>query len=736
VEAARREAPEWLLEELLGLLRSPRRSHALEVFPSFTEEEIAEIEKAFWLAAEAHAGQLRKSGEPFLVHPVEVARIVAEQGMDAKTVTASLLHDVVEDGGVEVSRIASEFGEDVALIVDGITKLEKLHFDSATARKAASYRKMLVAVAADWRVLVIKLADRLHNMRTIGFLEPAKAKAVAQETLDIFAPLAHRLGMFQVQCELEDLAFAVVYPERYEEIKEMVRRRAPGAATYLQDLTAALRRELEKAGIKADVQGRPKHLWSIYQKMVSKGKTFDEIYDLVGIRVVVATEKECWAALGVIHSLWPPVPNRFKDYINSPKFNLYQSLHTTVVGPGGKHVEAQIRTWEMHLRAERGIAAHWSYKGRAIGSLKDEMEWFRRILEVSSEDLSPIEYLNTLKADLEKDEVYVFTPKGMVVTLPAGATPIDFAYAVHTEVGHRCIGARVDGKLVPLDTKLRSGQTVEILTSRAASAGPSRDWLAVAVSSRARAKIRQWFAKERREDAIELGKEELTKAFRKARLDVKLMSSPVFSELLSALGFSDLDGLLAAIGEGHVSCQGVVARLTRLAETEARDGVVPVPAGHRQEDPSSAVAVAGIGDVAVRLSRCCKPMPPDEIKGFVTRGRGLSVHRVGCPNLIALATAQPERVMKVTWSGTHGSFASEIRVEALDRPGLLADISRVFVENHAHITACKGGTAKDRIARFSFECELSDPMQYAALVSALKRVDGVYSAGRAASAPS
>src|SRR5579872_197297 len=571
------------------------------------------IVKAGRLAEEAHRGQLRQTGEPYITHPLAVATIVAELGLDARSVVAALLHDAVEDTSLTVDHVAAEFGPEVAAIVDGVTKLDRLQFDSKEAQQAATVRKMLVAMASDWRVLVIKLADRLHNMRTIAVMPEWKQRRTAQETLDIYAPLAHRLGIQELKWQLEDLAFATLHPKRYAEIEQMVATRAPERDEHLARVLVAVRERLAASGIKADVTGRPKHLWSIYEKMVVRGKEFAEIHDLVGIRVIVDSEKDCWAALGSIHAIWSPVQGRFKDYINSPKFNLYQSLHTTVIGLEGKPIEVQIRTSEMHRRAEYGIAAHWGYKEqpRDGGATTAEMAWLQRIVDWQQETIDPLEFLETLKLDLEQDEVYVFTPKGKVIALAAGSTPIDFAYSIHTEVGHRCIGAKVNGRLVPLDTKLQSADTVEIITSKVPSAGPSRDWLQIVASPRARNKIRQWFSRERREDAIETGREELIKALRREGLPVqKLAASNALERLAAAMNYADLEALHAAIGDNHVSARPIAQRLARDLRGGGGEEQLPTAVGQglrtrsRPGSPAG-VYVEGLDDVMVRLSRCC-----------------------------------------------------------------------------------------------------------------------------------
>ena len=517
------------------------------------------IVHAFEAARDAHAGQVRRSGEPYIAHPLGVATILAEQGLDDVTVAAALLHDAVEDTVLTVSGLEEGFGAEIARIVDGVTKLDRLQFDSKEQQQAATLRKMLVAMASDIRVLLIKLADRLHNMRTIASLPEAKQIRIAQETLDVYAPLAHRLGIADVKWQLEDLAFAVLHPKRYAEIEQMVATRAPEREEHLEIVLSQVKDRLADVHIEAQVHGRPKHYWSIYEKMIVRGREFDQVQDLVGVRVVVDSVKDCYGALGSIHSLWSPVQGRFKDYIAMPKFNLYQSLHTTVVGPQGKPVELQIRTTEMHRRAEYGIAAHWGYKER---SRAEDLAWLQRMVDWQHDTNDPAEFLDTLKIDLEQDELFVFTPKGKVVTLPTGATPVDFAYAIHTEVGHRCIGARVNGRLVPLDGTLDSGSTIEIFTSKVAGAGPSRDWQQFVRTPRARSKIRQWFSRERRVDAMDAGREDLAKALRKEGLPVqRIAQTAVVSAVADAMHYADLDALYAAIGQGHVSARGVAQRV-------------------------------------------------------------------------------------------------------------------------------------------------------------------------------
>jgi guanosine-3',5'-bis(diphosphate) 3'-pyrophosphohydrolase len=699
------------------------------------DEDTSLVARAVELAASAHQGQTRLSGEPYVSHSIEVATILADLGLDATAVAAGVLHDTVEDTDVTLEDLEREFGAAVATIVDGVTKLDRLHFSSREAQQAGTVRKMLVAMAKDWRVLVIKLADRLHNMRTLGVMPEWKRERTAQQTLDIYAPLAHRLGIEDVKRQLEDLSFQALHPKRFAEIEQMVATRAPRRESELTQVIEVVRGRLAALGIDATVTGRPKHLWSIYEKMVVRGKEFDEIYDLVGIRIVVESEKDCWAALGSVHSLWPPVQGRFKDYVNSPKFNLYQSLHTTVVGPQGKPLEIQIRTFEMHRRAEYGIAAHWGYKEEQSGAAaaaSSDLDWFRQVADWERDTPDPIEFLETLKLDLDQGEVYVFTPKGAIITLPSDSTAVDFAYAIHTEVGHRCIGARVNGRLIPLGSKLSSGDTVEIFTSKIPTAGPSQDWLKFVASARARTKIRQWFSRERREDAIEAGRDELVKELRREGLPVqRLVSSPEMVEISGQLGFSDLEALFAAIGEGHCSPKGVVQRLQRDLVDDGEQLPTTVLQTRRPSSRRSGggVYVEGLDDVMVRLSRCCTPVPGDAIIGFVTRGRGVSVHRVGCQNASTLIGEDQERLIEVEWDEARGGlFVASIEVKALDRAQLLADVARVLAEQHVPIISSSSHMTGDRVARMRFECELGDLAHLDSVLGALRQLEGVYDA--------
>ncbi|MGC2168311.1 MAG: bifunctional (p)ppGpp synthetase/guanosine-3',5'-bis(diphosphate) 3'-pyrophosphohydrolase [Acidimicrobiales bacterium] len=691
------------------------------------------IRRAGIAAINAHEGQLRRTGEPYVTHPIAVASIAADLGLDEVTLAAALLHDAVEDTGVTTQWLDEEFGAQVAAVVDGVTKLDRLEFDSKEAQQAATIRKMFIAMAQDWRVLLIKLADRLHNMRTISVMPMHRQRAIAQETLDVYAPLAHRLGVQQVKWQLEDLSFATLHPKRYAEIEQMVAARQPEREAYLSEVMDTLAKKLAEFGIAADVRGRPKHFWSIYEKMVVGGKEFDEIFDLVGLRLIVEEERDCWAALGAIHALWSPVQGRFKDYINSPKFNLYQSLHTTVIGPRGKSVEVQVRTQEMHRRAEFGVAAHWSYKE---GASDKEVAWMRRLADVEEEEADPIAFLEALKLDLGQDEVYLFTPKGRVIALIEGATPIDFAYAVHTEVGHRCVGAKVNGRLVPLDTVLRSADVVEIVTSKNDNAGPSRDWLSIAKSSRAKSKIRQWFQRERRDDAIEGGREELTKALRREGLPIATsLTSGALDAVIKSLGLEDRDALFMSIDSAQISALAVVQRLDR----ELRGGdaeqmpttVTKAPRTSRTARRNAGVYVEGLDDVMIHLARCCSPVPGDSIMGFITQGRGVSVHRDDCSNAVALAQRLGERIIDVEWDGSAGGqYRAVLEIMAFDRSRLLLDVSKVVAEYHLNIISSSSTTSGSRIVRMVFDVELADPGHLSSLLAALKGVDGVFDAFR------
>ena len=716
--------------ELAPLLAAYRRRHP--------KAPVATINRAYRVAAQAHHSQLRSSGESYINHPLAVAHIVAEIGLDEVSVTAALLHDAVEDTELTVADVHREFGPEVAMIVDGVTKLERIRFDSREEQQAATMRKMLVAMAKDLRVLVIKLADRLHNMRTIAAMPIDKQQRIAQETMDIYAPLAHRLGMQELKQQLEDLSFAALHPKRFAELDHLVSSRTPERDIYLAKALAEVRARLAELGIEAEVTGRGKHLWSIYEKMVVKGREFDEIFDLIAVRVVVDSMKDCYAALGCIHGRWRPVVGRFKDYIAMPKFNLYQSLHTTVIGPSGKPIEVQIRTKEMHQRAEWGVAAHWAYKGSTESG--SEIDWLKRIIDWQEDISDPAQFMQSLKTDLEQDEVFVFTPKGRVITLPVGSTTVDFAYAVHTEVGHACIGAKVNNRLVSLDHVLSSGDNVEIFTSKVETAGPSQDWLAFVVSPRARNKIRQWFSRERRIDMIELGRDDLTSELRRERLPVQqVWKSTQLKDVVVEMSYVDLDALLAAIGEHHVSAKTVAQRIARSLRSGDDPSQMPAtverPRRERQKGNRTKVGVhvEGLDDVLVHLASCCTPVPGDGIIGFVTRGRGVSVHRSDCANAVSLMAEQATRMIEVEWDGqgqTGATFVAGVEVVALDRSRLLRDVANALVDHHVNILSCQTITGADRVAKMRFEFELANPGHLEAVVRTIKGIDGVYDAYR------
>lgn len=695
------------------------------------------IARAYEVAAHAHADQYRRSGEPYINHPLAVGRVVADLGVDDTTIAAALLHDVVEDTGVTLADIETEFGAEVAAIVDGVTKLDGLHFESRQAQQAATLRKMLVAMASDLRVLIIKLADRLHNMRTLAALPGAKQERIANETLEIYAPLAHRLGMSEVKQQLEDLSFATLHPKRYAEIDSMVFQRAPERVIYLEQIIAEVDDRLRELGIDAQVTGRPKHLWSIYEKMVLKGRDFDDIFDLVGIRVIVASVRDCYAALGSIHATWKPVQGRFKDYVAMPKFNLYQSLHTTVVGPLGKTLEVQIRTQQMHERAEFGAAAHFAYKGKGTKANNGDMPWLSGIVDWQAETSDPAEFMNALRVTLDSDEVYVFTPQGEILTLPQGATPIDFAYAIHTEVGHACVGAQVDNRLVPLDYKLVSGDTCSIVTSKSTGTGPSRDWLSFVATQRAASKIRQWFSRERREDAIDSGREELNRALRRQGLPVQKLDPKILVDIAISLNYTDVDALYVAVGQHHVSGASIAAKVGRQlrgGDPAVSDQQLSTSINTRRPSAfadSVGVHVDGLDDVMIRLAKCCTPVPGDEIMGFVTRGRGISVHRADCVNAIGLQQDQSTRLVDVEWDlAATGLFLATVEVKALDRTGLLRDVSTVVGDQHVNILSVAATMGSDRVSKMRFDFELGDPSHLSALLRSIKSIDGVYDAYR------
>ena len=734
--------------EIEPLVRALRANHP--------KADVSLIERAYATAEKAHRGQMRKSGEPYITHPVAVATILAEVGMTSPTLAAALLHDTVEDTDYSLEQLTADFGPAIAQLVDGVTKLDKIRYGERA--QSETLRKMIIAMSRDIRVLLIKLADRLHNARTWRFVPVESAKKKARETLEIYAPLAHRLGMNMIKWELEERSFKILYPEIYEEIDHLVAERAPERDLYLREVISQIEEDLRRSGTQGTVTGRPKNHYSIYQKMIVRNKAFDEIFDLVAVRVLVETVRDCYAVLGALHGRWNPIPGRFKDYIAMPKFNFYQSLHTTVIGPGGKPVEIQIRTYEMHEHAEHGVAAHWKYKQNPNAnsldsdrmSADEQMNWLRALVDMERETGDPEEFLDSLRYEISGDEVYVFTPKGEVVVLPRGATPVDFAYSVHTEVGNRTVGAKVNGRLVPLNTRLESGQPVEVVTSKSDKAAPSRDWLAFVASPRARSKIKAWFSRERKEEAVEAGKESIARAMRKQNLPLqRLMNHDSVLSVATSLGYPDISGLYAAVGDGHISAQNIVSKLVENLGggdgTEETLSEAVTPGGHLHSAPElsakgQGVSVDGMNanDVWVKLARCCTPVPGDDIVGFITRGQGVSVHQHSCPNAVRLEGLHPERFVQVSWSSEHSQaqYLVQIQTKALDRPGLLADLTKVMTEYRVNIVSASTVSTRDQVATARFSFHLAEMSHLNAVLAALRRVDGVFEAVRVSTSAS
>lgn len=713
-------------------LLKPLSDGLARTHPGFS---ISDLERAFTAADRAHSGQLRKSGEPYITHPVAVAQILTELGMDLPTIMAALLHDTVEDTTYSIEHIKREFGEEVTSLVDGVTKLDKLTYGPTA--EAETLRKMVVAMSRDIRVLVIKLADRLHNARTWEFIARETAERKARETLDIYAPLAHRLGMNAIKWELEDLSFKTLEPKKYEEIERLVSERSPARDSLTNEVISAIDADLQTESINAKVSGRQKHFYSVYQKMVVRGREFNDIYDLVGIRILVESVRDCYGALGAIHARWSPVPGRFKDYIAMPKFNLYQSLHTTVMGPSGKAVEIQIRTFDMHARAEYGIAAHWKYKSKTPDQQKSpEVLWLKQLHEWQQESEDVSDFLETLRYDLRTPEVFVFTPKGSVIALPSGSTPVDFAYAVHTEVGSRCIGAKVNGKLVPLESHLVNGDVVEIVTNKNPNAAPSHDWLNFVASSRARSKIKAWFSKERKEEAIEAGQESIARQMRKAGLPIqKIMGGQALLELAHDLKFEDIASMYEAVGNGHISAHSVVEKLIALlgvGESHPEPDLAPLHTPVKRSRKSvTGIDVEGSADVLVKLARCCTPVPGDQITGFITRGSGVSVHRSNCINVNDLQIHQGDRMIGVKWNlSAKSTFLVNIQVEALDRARLLSDVTKALSDQHVNILSASVVTNKDQTAICKFTFEMADASHLDAVLNSVRGIEGVYDVDR------
>ena len=720
----------WKTEtkEIDQLIKTLKKYHSKDNFDL--------VYKAYEVSKRQHEGQKRRSGEEYITHPIAVAQILADLGLSSETLAAALLHDTVEDTGYSIEKLEEDFGAEVARLVDGVTKLDKVKYGESSA--AETVRKMVVAMAKDIRVLLVKLADRLHNMRTLKYLPSQKQEQKAKETIEIFAPLAHRLGMNAIKWELEDLSFATLYPKMYEEIVNLVSQRAPQRDREIAEVVTIVEKDLTEAKIKAELSARPKHYYSVYQKMIVRGRDFNEIYDLVGVRILVNDVKDCYATLGTIHSRWNPVPGRFKDYIAMPKFNLYKSLHTTVIGANGRPIEFQIRTFDMHKEAEYGVASHWRYKEKQNKEglrPADEMAWLRQLVDWQKETEDPDEFLDTLRYDLgQQKEIFVFTPAGDVIALPHGATPVDFAYAVHTEVGNHCIGARVNGKLVSLDSNLESGDNVEIFTTKTPGSGPSQDWLNFAVSTRAKSKIKAWFTKERREEYIEQGKDQIAKQIRKQNLPIhRLMANQSLVAVAHELKIKGIEDLFVSIGEGKVSAQSVVNKLIQIhggeegASEDLAEAIAPTRIKNTPTTTRSpSVIVKGIEDVYTRLSRCCTPVPGDEIFGYITRGGGVSIHRQDCTNAFDLKKEE-ERIVETTWpeSGT-GIYLVNIQIEAIDRNGLLSDVTRTLSEHHVNILNASVSTTRERIAFSKFTFEMADPKHLGSVLAAVKNIAGVY----------
>jgi GTP diphosphokinase / guanosine-3',5'-bis(diphosphate) 3'-diphosphatase len=698
------------------------------------------LTRAFDFAARAHDGQVRRSGQEFIYHPWGAAKILAGLRLDEATLAAALLHDTVEDTGIEIDDVRAEFGDEIAKLVEGVTKLTRVQFQSREHAEAENYRKLVLAMAEDLRVILIKLADRLHNLRTIEYMGKQTQVRKARETLEVYAPLAHRLGIHALKWELEDLAFQTLHPRKYEEIKQMVSERRADREEHVREASLVLTQELGKVDIPSDISGRAKHFYSIYDKMAKKGREFNEIYDLTAMRVIVERDgdegtRDCYGALGLIHSLWKPMPGRFKDYIAMPKFNGYRALHTTVIGPQGRPLEIQVRTREMHQTAEYGVAAHWLYKGRKSKKDDEWTAWVKQLMDAGTTDeADPREFMKSFRTDLFDEEVHVFTPKGQVKTLPAGSTPIDFAYAVHTDVGHHTVGAKVNGRIVPLHYQLKNGDFVEILTAKQGR-GPSRDWMSLAKSSRARNKIRQWFSRETREDQEQKGRESLEYALKQQNLPyAKLRGSSVLAQVIRDSGYKKAEDFYVALGSGKLQSGAIVNKVIQRLKTDqvAEEAPVVTKAPKEREAVSGSdmgVVVQGVEDVLVRLAKCCTPVPGDPIVGYISLGRGITIHRSDCPNVKALRR-QPERFTPVEWDGGGTkSFRVQISVTSWDRPRLLEDVARTFAEHGANIVSY-GGVVEDQLAKNWYTVEVGDIQSLRSLLNSLRAVDAVFDAYR------
>lgn len=708
------------------------------------EPDLPRIREAYDFAEQAHHGQLRKSGEPYILHPLAVADIVVGMQMDILSIIAALLHDVVEDTTVSLKEIENQFGMECALLVDGLTKLERIKFRSKEEQQNENYRKMFIAMAQDIRVIVIKLADRLHNMRTLKYQSEESQRRIAYETLEIFCPIANRLGISAIKWEMEDIALRYLNPQQYYRIANLMRKKRAEREEYIANVIARIKEKLEEMGVEADLLGRPKHIYSVYKKMTTKNKQFNEIYDLLAIRIIVNNIKDCYATLGIIHTLWKPMPGRFKDYIAMPKANMYQSLHTTVVGPNGEPTEVQIRTWEMHRTAEYGIAAHWAYKeGNYAGGPENKMTFFNEILELQHEAKDASEFVESLKMDFFTDLVFVFTPSGEVIELPAGSVPLDFAYRIHTEVGNRTIGAKVNGRIVPLDCKLKTGDIVEILTSKH-SYGPSQDWLKIAQSSHARSKIKQWFKKEKREENIEKGREAIERELKRAGIDSSLwMTDDKLLDAAKKYSFNDIDDMLSAIGFGGITAAQICTKLTEKLRKEQEESsnsieltseikeVKPAPET-RKPRPTNGVVVKGIDNLLVRFARCCNPVPGDDIIGYITRGRGVSVHRSDCPNIPHDGDGEEaERIIEVEWVGEiEANYSVDIEITGHDRRNFLNEVLQAVSESKTNISAVSGRSDKNKMALVHMTILIRNTDHLQSVVEKIKRVKDVYTVHR------
>lgn len=711
-----------------------------------SETPIPMLERAFATALRAHEGQHRVSGEDYIHHPLGVARILAELQLDADSIAAALLHDVVEDTTITLEQLEKEFGHEIAVLVDGVTKLSRIEYKSQEEQQMENYRKMFLAMAKDIRVVLIKLADRLHNMRTLKPMAPEKQKKIARETLEIFAPLAHRLGISNIKWELEDLSFRYLEPERYYELVDQVRQKRQERQAIISEAMQTLKEKLHEVEIHADIDGRPKHFYSIYKKMQKDRKELSEIYDLSAVRILVDSVKDCYGALGVVHTLWKPIPNRFKDFIAMPKSNMYQSLHTTVISSQGQPLEIQIRTFEMHRVAEMGIAAHWKYKEGAKGGDKgfdQKLSWMRQLLDWHQDLRDPREFVESVKLDVFSDEVFVFTPKGDVLDLPAGSVPLDFAYRVHTDVGHRCVGARVNGKMVPLETKLSNGDIVEVITAKQGT--PSRDWLNIVASPETRNKIRNWFKKEKRDENIIKGREALEKDSKRLGYEWKELSKGSrLEDIASKMNFSSEEDLLASLGFGGITAHAILLKLIEIYKKEQKTSTPPpdlnqllaeLKPKRSKSKGSHGILVKGESGLMVRLARCCSPVPGDTVVGYITRGRGVSVHRMDCPN-IAANPEEYERMIEVEWDiGTEDLYKVSIEVSAMDRPGMLTEILMVLSEHKINASSVNAKTQKDKRATISLCIDTKNVSQLENIMAKMKRVRDVYAVHRADSAP-